>query len=150
MTDKTLSISVQQGFGEDARVRMEVPSLAALDDEQKAAATALIDGPRKGVFGPFIPLLRTPRLLDRVAKLGECLRFNSGLDARVRELVICATARHVSNQFEWLMHRPLALRAGVAEETLEAVRLGARPRIVAEDEELALDFTREVLTTHGV
>lgn len=150
MINGTAPVGVHQGFGESATERMPMPSLASLDNAQKAAAAALIAGPRKSVFGPFVPLLRAPDLLDGVAKLGEHLRFNSGLDARIRELVTCAVARHVSNQFEWLMHAPLALKAGVAEETLEAVRRGARPRIVAEDEELALDFTCELLMTNGV
>jgi 4-carboxymuconolactone decarboxylase len=123
---------------------------ADMDEAQNAAAKALIEGPRKGVFGPFVPLLRTPELLDRVAKVGEYLRFGSGLDGRVRELVICAVSRHVSNQFEWLMHSPLALAAGISEQTIEALRVGQRPDNLRKDEQLALDFTCELLTTHGV
>ena len=42
--------------------------MSSLDEAQRAAAQALIDGPRKGVYGPFLPLLRSPVLLDRVAK----------------------------------------------------------------------------------
>lgn len=121
-----------------------------MDDAQSAAARALIEGPRKGVFGPFVPLLRAPDLLDRVAKLGEYLRFGSSLDARVRELVTCAVSRHVSNQFEWLMHSKLALSAGVSQPTIESLRVGARPTNLPQDEELALDFTYELLNTHGV
>jgi 4-carboxymuconolactone decarboxylase len=127
-----------------------MPELERLDDEQRAAAKALIEGPRKGVFGPFVPLLRTPKLLDRVAKLGECIRFESGLEDRVRELVTCAVARHVSNQFEWVMHYPLAIKAGVSECTLQAVEVGAIPRNLPQDEEVALAFTRELLSLHGV
>ena len=102
------------------------------------------------MYGPFLPLLRSPRLLDRVASVGEYLRFESVLDARVRELATCAVARHVTNQFEWVMHAPLALKAGVSPEAIEALRAGARPLRLAPDEEAALDFTRELLTTHGV
>jgi 4-carboxymuconolactone decarboxylase len=121
-----------------------------MNDAQRAAAEALINGPRKGVYGPFLPLLRSPQLLDRVAKMGEYLRFESVLDARVRELTTCAVARHVSNQFEWVMHAPLALKAGVSQATIDALRAGARPKQLPADEEAALDFTRELLTTHGV
>jgi 4-carboxymuconolactone decarboxylase len=46
-----------------------------MTDTQRAAADALIAGPRKGVYGPFLPLLRSPVLLERVASLGEYLRF---------------------------------------------------------------------------
>lgn len=142
--------STAQGFGDSVSERMSMLPMESLDAAQAAAAKALIEGPRKGVFGPFIPLLRAPELLDRVAKLGEYLRFGSGLDARIRELVTCAVARHVSNQFEWLMHAPLALKAGVEAETLEFLRVGSRRRDVRPDEDIALEFTRELLERHGV
>ena len=141
------SSSQLQGTGAE---RMPLPEASTLHDEQRAAAQALIDGPRKGVYGPFLPLLRSPQLLDRVAKLGEYLRFDSVLDTRIRELVTCAAARHVSNQFEWQMHEPLALKAGVSQATLDALRAGARPKQLPQDEEIAVDFTRELLATHGV
>ncbi len=144
--DKTSS-SPAQGNGAQ---RMPLPDASTLSDSQRAAALALTDGPRKGVYGPFLPLLRSPQLLDRVARLGEYLRFESVLDARIRELVTCAAARHVSNQFEWQMHEPLAVKAGVSQATLDALRVGARPKQLPADEELALDFARELLATHGV
>jgi 4-carboxymuconolactone decarboxylase len=138
-----------QGYARPGGERMPLPSRDAMSSAQRDAAQALIDGPRKGVYGPFLPLLRSPVLLERVAKMGEYLRFESVLDARVRELVTCAVARHVSNQFEWTMHAPLALKAGVTEATIESVRHGARPQGLPNDEEVALDFTRELLHTHG-
>ena len=140
----------EQGFAAHARERLPMPAADAMNDAQRAAAQALIDGPRKGVYGPFLPLLRSPDLLERVAKVGEFLRFGSAIDARVREFVICATARHEGNQFEWLMHAPLAVQAGVNADAVESLRLGARPKGLQADEELALDFTHELLHTHGV
>lgn len=139
-----------QGGAQPGGERLPLPAADTMNDAQRAAAQALIDGPRKGVFGPFLPLLRSPVLLDRVAKVGEYLRFDSVLDVRIRELVTCAAARHVSNQFEWMMHAPLAVKAGVNEAAVEALRVGARPRELAADEELALDFARELLQSHGV
>ena len=143
------STPVPQGFAQPWRERLPMPDAATLTTQQREAADALIAGPRKGVYGPFLPLLRSPQLLDRVARVGEYLRFESVLEARIRELVTCAAARHVTNQFEWLMHAPLALKAGVAEATIEALRAGARPKALPADEEVALDFTSELLNTHG-
>jgi 4-carboxymuconolactone decarboxylase len=139
---------VDQGFAPDARERLPLPT--QMNDAQRAAADALINSPRKGVYGPFLPLLRSPQLLDRIAKTGEYLRFDAVLDARVRELATCAVARHVSNQFEWTMHAPLAVKAGVSQATVDALRAGARPKPLPADEEVALEFTRELLATHGV
>lgn len=139
----------RQGFTEPWRERMPMPAPETMNEQQRQAADALIAGPRKGVYGPFLPLLRSPQLLERVAKLGEYLRFDSVLDVRIRELATCAAARHATNQFEWQMHAPLALKAGVAATTIEALRVGARPQGLPADEEAALDFARELLGTHG-
>jgi len=144
------SAPLPQGYARAAAERLPMPPTGSLDEAQRVAAQALIDGPRKGVYGPFLPLLRSPELLDRVANLGEHLRFQSALDARVRELAICVAARHVSNQFEWVMHAPLAVKAGVSPGAIEALRQGARPRRLAPDEEDALDFAQELLNRNGV
>ena len=130
--------------------RLPLPDASAMTDAQRAAADALTAGPRKGVYGPFLPLLRSPVLLERVASVGEYLRFDSVLDARIRELVICAASRHVSNQFEWHMHAPLAVKAGVHAGVIEALRVGARPQGLAHDEQAALDLAQELMHTHGV
>ena len=139
-----------QGFSPDAAERLPLPPAEAMTEAQRAAARALVEGPRKAVYGPFLPLLRSPALLDRVARLGEYLRFDSVLDARIRELATCAAARHVGNQFEWVMHAPLARQAGVADATLEALRAGATPRQLPADEACALDFACELTRQHGV
>jgi 4-carboxymuconolactone decarboxylase len=142
-------LPTRQGSTEPSRERMPMPAPDVLTAPQREAAEALIAGPRKGVYGPFLPLLRSPALLERVARVGEYLRFDSVLDARIRELATCAAARHVTNQFEWLMHAPLALKAGVAQATLDALAAGARPKGLPADEEAALDFATELLATHG-
>ena len=139
----------RQGSAEPWRERLPMPASGEMTPGQRAAADALIAGPRKGVYGPFLPLLRSPELLDRVARVGEYLRFESVLDARIREFAACIAARHVGNQFEWLMHAPLAVKAGVPEAAIEALRVGARPKGLAAGDEAALDFASEMLHTHG-
>ncbi len=130
--------------------RMPPLRLDEMTDAQRRVAEELIAGPRKGVKGPFICLLRSPELLDRVAKLGEYLRFQSALETRINEFVPMIVARHLTNQFEWAVHQPLALKAGLRPTTAAAVDEGRRPDAMAEDEALAYDFTLEVLQTHGV
>jgi len=141
---------IQQGHSQPWSERLPLPRADAMTDAQRAAAQALIDGPRKGVFGPFVPLLHSPLLMERIGRLGEYLRFESALDARVRELVTCAVARHVGNQFEWVVHAPAAVKAGVDAGAIEALRLGRRAAPLAEDEQVALDLAFELLRHHGV
>ncbi|HSV52226.1 MAG TPA: carboxymuconolactone decarboxylase family protein [Burkholderiaceae bacterium] len=143
-------IPVPQGFAGGAQDRLPLMPRDAMSPAQRDAADALIAGPRKAVFGPFIPLLRSPELLSRVGKVGEYLRFESVLEVRIRELVTCLASRHVSNQFEWLMHAPLALKAGVRQSTLDAIAAGRHPRDLPADETAAVDFAAELLQHHGV
>src|ERR1044071_9865799 len=102
-------------------VHDRMPPLAreAMDDSQRAAADELIAGPRKGVKGPFIPLLRSPRLLAPLQKAGEYLRFDSALPRRVSEFATLVVARQWTQQFEWFTHVPLALKAGTAQATID-------------------------------
>ncbi len=141
---------VSQGFSQAPQERLPLLPLAHMNAAQRAAAEALIAGPRKAVFGPFIPLMRSPELMSRVGQVGEYLRFDSVLDVRIRELAMCLVARHVSNQFEWLMHAPLALKAGVAQAVLDAVAVGKYPHGAAADETAAIDLVSELLAHHGV
>lgn len=146
----TPSSLVPQGYSGDASDRMPLPADQAMTPAQRAAAQALIAGPRKAVFGPFIPLLRSPELLGRVGKLGEYLRFDSVLDVRIRELATCVAAQHTSNQFEWLMHAPAALKAGVAQSTLDAIADRRQARDLPADEGITVDVALELLHNHGV
>lgn len=141
---------VPQGFGPNTNERLPLPPMEALNAAQRAAAEALIAGPRKGVKGPFIPLLRSPALLDGLAATGATLRFNSVLPRRVTEFVTLVVARHTTNQFEWSIHHALAQDAGTAREALDDLAQGRRPRALSDDEDAAWQFTREVLEHHGV
>jgi len=141
---------VPQGYSSEPADRMPLPAPTAMTPAQREAAQALIAGPRKAVFGPFIPLLRSPELLGRVGKLGEYLRFDSVLDVHIRELATCIAARHTSNQFEWLMHVPAALKAGVAQTTLDAIADGRQARDLPADQAVTQDAALELLQHHGV
>jgi 4-carboxymuconolactone decarboxylase len=130
--------------------RMPPLEESRMSEAQRKSAAALIAGPRKGVFGPFIPLMRSPELMDRLQRVGEYLRFDSGVPARLNEFAMCIVARHWTNQFEWAVHHPLAAKAGVARATLEAIAQGRRPEAMADDETLVHDFLDELLANHGV
>ena len=131
---------------------MRMPPLTAeqMTAPQRAAADELIAGPRKGVKGPFIALLRSPELMQRLQKVGEYLRYGSSLEPRVSELLMLIVARQWTQQFEWSVHVPLALRAGVSADTVAAIADGRRPAAMAADEALAYDFADEVLRARGV
>ena len=130
--------------------RMPPLAAEAMSEEEAQAAAELAAGPRGGVRGPFIPLLRSPELMSRLQKVGEVLRYRSSLAPKLNELVMLIVAREWTQQFEWQVHLPLAVEAGLKPEIAEAVAEGRRPRGMAEDEALAWDFCNELMRTHGV
>jgi 4-carboxymuconolactone decarboxylase len=119
-----------------------LPSLsdAALTDAQRRVMAKMVSGPRGAVVGPFIPLLRSPELADRVQALGEHVRYDSAIPLRLREWAICVTARCWDQAFEWHAHAPLARKAGVAHESLAALVEGKKPANAPEDEAIIYDF----------
>jgi 4-carboxymuconolactone decarboxylase len=123
---------------------------AQLTDAQKKAAEAMNAGRHNGVIGPYIPLMRSPKLLQQVYEMGGYLRFESPFKGRLTELVTLIAARHWTQQFEWNAHYPLALAAGLKQEIVTAIADGRRPIGMAEDEEIVYDFCAELNANHSV
>ena len=111
-----------------------------LSDAQQAAAQAIIDGPRGALYGPFVPLLRSPELMQCAQQLGEYLRYRSAIGTRLSELAILVTAREWNQQVEWAIHAPIAQRCGIAGEVIAAIAQRRRPPNMLVDEELVYDF----------
>jgi 4-carboxymuconolactone decarboxylase len=112
--------------------------------EQRRHAQEIIDGPRGALISPFVPMLRSPELMAHSQRLGEYLRYRSALGLRLSELAILLVARHWTQQTEWAIHAPIALREGVRPETVEAVAQGRRPATMADDESVVHDFCVEL------
>ena len=122
----------------------------AMTAEQRRAADALVRGRRGALYGPFVPLLRSPELLDRAQRLGEYLRYDSALPPRLRELAILVTARHFRQAYEWHVHAPAAIEAGFSPETIAELAAGRRPPSLRPDEAVVHDFCAELHGRHEV
>ena len=119
-------------------------------DEQRQYAEEIINGPRGGLISPFIPLIRSPELMAHAGRMGEYLRYRSALGLRLSELAILVTARQWSQQVEWAIHAPIALREGVAPETVEAIRQGRVPEGLPQDEAVLYEFSTELYRNKSV
>jgi 4-carboxymuconolactone decarboxylase len=95
-------------------------------------------------FGPFVPLLKSPELMTRVSALGEYLRYRSALAPRVSELAILVTAANWQQQFEWDIHAPLALKAGIPQSVLDAVWARQPPADLDRDQQALYDLCTEL------
>jgi len=134
----------------DTSDRLPLLSRDEMTPEQQRAADALVRGRRGALFGPFVPLLRSPELLDRAQRLGEYLRYDSALPARLRELAILVTARHFRQAYEWHVHAPAGIEAGLAPETLAGIAADDRPPSMRADEAVIHDFCSELHVRHEV
>ena len=86
------------------------------------------------ISGPFYPLLRSPELMTRTRAMGDYLRYKSALPPRLSEFVILLTAREWTQQYEWNAHYPIAVKAGVKREILDAIAEGRRPSAMSDED----------------
>ena len=115
-----------------------------LDAAQLKVYRELMAGPRGGVRGPFNALLRSPVLADRAQKLGEYLRFESVLPARLNEFAILITARYWNAQYEWFAHYTHAMKGGLNPAVAADLAQGRRPAGMQDDEAIVYDFCSEL------
>ena len=132
------------------RDRMPPIADADMSAEQREAAKELASGPRGAVFGPFVPLLRSPELLRRVQKTGEYLRYNSALPPRLSEFTILIVSRWWTQGFEWHVHSKIAAEVGVGAETIAAIADGRRPPAMTAEEEMVYNFCMELHVNRAV
>jgi 4-carboxymuconolactone decarboxylase len=102
------------------------------------------------ISGPFVPLLRSPEVMNRARAMGDYLRFKSSLPPRLSEFVILLTARRWTQQYEWNAHQPLALQGGLRREIAAAIADSRRPDGMAEDEEAVYALWDEVQRNQSV
>jgi 4-carboxymuconolactone decarboxylase len=130
--------------------RMPPLPIAGLTPEQLRAAEEFESTRGTPVFGPFVPLLRRPTTMLRVAALGEHLRFRSSLPQRLTELIVLTVARAWSQQVEWRIHEPLARQAGLDDQVIEALAAGLRPEFSRQDEAMVFALLQELQQTTQV
>jgi 4-carboxymuconolactone decarboxylase len=154
LTMKTivLAILIAVAPGTLAVGQDRMPEIPAdkMTDAQKKAADEFAAGRGTRVFGPFVPLLRSPEVMLRAKAMGDYLRFKSSLPPKLSEFVILITARQWTQQYEWEVHYPIALKAGLEPEVAKALLEGRRPQGMSSEEEIAYDLCDELHRNHSV
>lgn len=119
---------------------------------QQRAAIEAFKKDRRGaeVFGPFVPMLWSPEAMVRAGALGDYLRYRSAYPPALSEFIILLVARHWSQQFEWSVHCPIALKAGIDRSIVDAIAEGRRPQTMSEEQEILYDFCTELIRNRGV
>jgi 4-carboxymuconolactone decarboxylase len=128
-----------------AEERLPTIPPAHYTDEQKQAAVEFESARKKPVFGPFEPLMYSPQVMSQARAMGDYLRYKSAIGNTLSELVILLTAREWTQDYEWCVHYPIALKAGIRKEVADDIAAGHRPTAMSPDEETVFDFTSELL-----
>lgn len=130
--------------------RLPAPDPSGYDSRQREIHDAIANGPRGAVRGPLAVWLHRPELAARAQALGQYCRYDSALEPRLSELAILVTGRVFGSEFEWQSHKEIALKAGLAPELVEAIRLNKRPSFSNAAEEVVHDVARAAHEKRGL
>lgn len=133
-----------------AQDRLPTIPPAQYDDAQKKAAEDFLATRKVPVFGPFEPMMHSPQVMTLARSMGDYLRYNSAIGNTLSELAILVTAREWSQDYEWSVHYPIALKAGISKETADAIGDGRRPSALTPDEDIVYNFAIELLRNKRV
>src|SRR6266699_206408 len=101
----------------DTGNRFPVIKREELDEAGKKLYDVRVDG-----FGPGGIRLYSPSVAESMTGINEYLRRKSGLDSRLVELAILVTAREMDCEYVWTAHEPAALKAGLGQDVIDAVK----------------------------
>jgi 4-carboxymuconolactone decarboxylase len=128
----------------DAQDRMPPIPPEKMTDAQKKAIEEFRAARNANVSGPFVPLLRSPEVMNRARAMGDYLRYKSVLPPRLSEFAILIAAREWTQAYEWDAHHTLAMKAGLNPDVARALAEGRRPEKMAEDEEIIYSLCTEL------
>lgn len=123
---------------------------AALTPAQKVVFDNIKSGPRGLVEGPLRIWVHSPELAGHAQALGAYCRFGTNLTGRLSELAILTVGAHWRAGFEWHVHAPIGLAAGLDPSLVETIRTGGIPEFEKEDEAAVYRFSHELLETKYV
>ena len=126
--------------------RIEPIALADMTVEQRRLHDQ-ISAQRTGgeVRGPFAILLHVPDIGRRVADMVNHMLSDTLVPHRLKELAILTIARQYTAQYEWGVHVRRALRLGLDEAVIDAIRHNRRPDFHHADQALVYDMTNEIV-----
>ena len=131
----------------DGTDRMPPLAREAMTPAQRVAADEIAAGRRGELSGPFVAAIRSPEFMRRLQQVGAYLRYEHALPPPLREMVILMTARSWSQQYEWYVHEPIAVDAGLSRDVIDAIADGRRPVDMSAAEALLHDCVTELQRT---
>lgn len=127
----------------------------ALTPQQRKYVESILSGPRGDISGPLGVMLVSPELGDLAQKAIAYSRFAgrdgfSSVPPKLNELAILVVAKHWSAEYIWNAHHNAAVRYGLPETVVEAIRTGLRPTTMESDVETIYNFSTEFMSKRSL
>ena len=101
-------------------------------------------------FGPAPIRLYSDAVAEHMGAVNDYLRYKAGLDPRLIQLMILATARENDCLYVWTAHEPQALKAGVPLDVIDVVRYRKPLDGLAEKDAVIIQLARGAVGKHRV
>ena len=139
-------IDAKSGF------RLPLPSRDELDEAgKKTYDRANAPGASlAGLQGPAGIQLYSTKTTPHLQALNRYLRFEAGIEPRIREIAILTTAREMDSQFEWVAHEAEALKDGVPQDVIDVIKFRKPTTGLAEADAAVIDLGRQIWRDHRV
>ncbi|MBI2960713.1 MAG: hypothetical protein HYY28_10390 [Betaproteobacteria bacterium] len=140
--------TLPQDLYPDSLNRLPMVKREELDEQGKRALDAVLD-PRArsvaGLQGPGGIWMHSPKIAEVQREFIRLLRQENGFGDRLTELAILLAARETNHQFEWTVHEPVALKAGLERQIVDVVKYRGPTEGLPKTEKLIIDFGRQLL-----
>lgn len=136
----------------ESRNRLPLVRRDDLDEDGKKIFDGAANDKRSlvGLQGPGGIRLHNPLLTALSQPLNRYLRFEAGLDRRIAEVAILATARELDQHFEWSAHDGEARKVGVNSDIIDIIRFRRPVDGLGEEYAAMIRLVREAVGAHKV
>ena len=116
------------------------------DDVIAGGRSFTYDEKKKEYLGPRSIRIYSPIVSDHLSTANEYLRYESGMDPKIREIAIMNAAWEMNIAYEWTAHEETALEVGVPQSTIDIIKYNQPiPANLGEQETAVITLAREVL-----
>jgi 4-carboxymuconolactone decarboxylase len=100
--------------------------------------------------GPYSIIAHMPEMAQRLEALRTYIRKDASLSQKLQELVMLTVAREMTCGYIWYAHAAAARQAGVRNDVVDNIREKRALTGLAPDEQIAVNFARELLQNRKV
>jgi 4-carboxymuconolactone decarboxylase len=129
--------------------RLSLPDPASFTPEQRAVYDSILST-RGNIEGPFLAWLHSPALASPAEKLGAFCRYGTVLSLVESELLILTVAGHHNCIGEQQIHEPIARKAGLSEDSVQALRRAGVPALTDARQEVLHALAHQLLSAHRI